>query len=418
MRFVVVLLLASCGSGDRALEDGDRLHLRYWAYEDGTKQWDPTTYFDTALDAECRPLPWSDGLTYCTPDTLEVAYRDDACAKPVGFAEGRTFVRKFTMASERRPSRMYRATDHHVGLDAYWMFDGTACVGPFAGGDFVEVDEVAAVRIDESAPTGDGRVRATTWSTDDGLSAPARFIDTLADSTCVPSPAADGGFECLPTNVIETTVFRDAACTQRLAVVHDTRSGEPFPLVVRTGCGEYFHRGPEVLNFPAYVNSADGCVEIELDPYQITFELGERFPVAQLAQRRAGEARLRPIELDALPTTIAYDSMFDVACEPAAGFGTRCLPRMANGRVSDLARTSTCDALEPFVVAERTTCKPVRFTISQRDRNPVIRLLSEPYGDALYTSVDGACVPAIIDGDVYASNTIVPIEAFAAATRE
>src|SRR5690349_20806897 len=125
MRFVVVLLLASCG-GDSRLADGARLRLHYWTYEDGVRVWDPTTYFDTHLGADCQPRIWSDGHTYCTPNAPVVSFRDAACSEPVGrVPEGdapRAFVREFAMASERRPSRMYRATDRHVEVDQFWLF--------------------------------------------------------------------------------------------------------------------------------------------------------------------------------------------------------------------------------------------------------------------------------------------------------
>ena len=67
-----LLLLAGCGDsldslGPDELRSGTRLELRYWQFADGTRQWDPTTFFDKKLGLDCMPVQRSFGPTYCQP---------------------------------------------------------------------------------------------------------------------------------------------------------------------------------------------------------------------------------------------------------------------------------------------------------------------------------------------------------------
>lgn len=428
MRWVVLLLLASCGSADpHELRDGDRLRLTHWVYEDGTRQWDPSTFFDMEIETECQRAVWSDGHTYCTPVATAIAYADASCSSPVGRVprgapRPYSFLRAFSLNSIKRPSRMFRPTSDREPLAQFWLWDGMTCDGPFdgSGATYLDVEEVAPVRMYEH-DAGEGRIRLTTFSTDDGLWVPEKLVDTMAESACTPAGLPDGSTACVPSTTAETFVFRDAACSENLAISSDGSALPPVARVDSDPCPRFFHVGRSVLNFPAYVKYAS-CEPIELGAVSITHELAAPFPLASLEARIAGDGpRLQAIEVSAgsvaAPATALYDAAIDATCEPTVFETTiRCLPRMRRALTAYYFTTATCDEAIPFLVVERTPCDPpTRFAL----RGRAIITVSEPYAGPIYVRFDGAtCEPYDPGGDVYTTSTIVPVEMFAEARRE
>ena len=437
MRWVSLLLLLGCGDGDPyELRDGWRLELRYWAYEDGTRQWDPTTFFDAAFRLECRLARWSDGHTYCTPVSSPVAYADSTCNAPVGYVRNGTdvpaaFRRDFVMASEQLPSRLYWRGAERTPLAQYWRFEGNNCVGPFEGGDAVyfEVEEVDPVRVRTSAPHGDARLRLSVLSSDDGMQAPASLHDSFLDDECVPTTALDGSTSCSATTTANATYFRDAGCSERaLAVRGNDRRPSAAHVEDELGCRSYYRIGREVSKYPLYYRNGADCLPIELPDSELVYALGEQI-VAPLDQRTVTTGtRLQVIELvDGamhVPAETLFDSQLDTSCERVQiGDISLCVPHMAPGPVATYYQTDTCQGLIYALQLPRRSCEPAPRYVVQSTTGKTLRIreLGEPATEPLF-ELDGSGGCKVVETkpthDLRMVTTDVPLGTFMAAVRE
>nr|MBA3500197.1 hypothetical protein [Deltaproteobacteria bacterium] len=249
MRWLPLLLLLGCSEsiGPYELRSGSRLELRYWHYEDGTRQWDPNVYFDRVLETECALHQRAYGPTFCEPTNGE------------------------------------------------------------------RFQEAELVRVFRHSPIGDGRVRVSMLTTEDGMQAPGRMRDTLVDGDCRITPFADGTIRCLPVTSEIASYFADATCmTPRLALL-GTSSVPPAASVTDqvSFCPSYFRVEREVSKYPLYQSYGDGCIEVELPDSMLVYELGERVEPVLSTRMRMDGARLEAVELVDGSMHVPVDWMFD-----------------------------------------------------------------------------------------------------------
>ncbi len=360
MRFVSLLLLVGCGDntiGDPfALASGWRLELRWLVYEDGARQWDPSSFHDAELGVDCRIRQWSDGHAYCTPEASGVAYGDPSCQIAVGIAPRfavppELFRRDYVRESETIPSRMYRRTSNPGSLGQFWRFQNNACEGPFPGGDydFYEVEDLDVVRIKTTEPLGDGRLGLRMRTSDDGLRIPFGLHDTLVDEDCAAAPLPDGSVACIPGAARRADYFRDPACSEHLLVISQV---EPVPRVASVvddeACQTYYVVGDEQSKFPLYARLAGRCIEVEVPDTDLAFGLAGPLALATLEQRARGGSRLQPIELVNgllhLPGAGVFDADLSQTCQPVPDDGgVRCMPPSAS--VATGYRDAECRSL-------------------------------------------------------------------------
>ena len=432
MRVVLLLLLVGCSASDGGSER--RLHRRYWIYEDGMQQLDPHAFWDTELEAECTPQKWSDGHMYCTPLTSAIAYTDSNCESAVARvaldAEAPEFLlRVYELDTTKVPSRLYRRGEPRNAPTAVWLFDGAECTGPLAaeGALFFDVTAIDPVRVFETEPTGTARLRLSMLETAEGLRVPLALHDTLAESACVPMLADDGTTSCIPTTVANAPVFRDDACTQRLAMAVDSPSP---PLVVRVEgsaaeCPAYYQRGSWVLNSPVFQQFGAQCAPIELSDTQLTYTIAEPFPLASMQRRLGDGARLHTVELSDSDLVVAdaelYDTQLDVACQPAQlDDRVRCIPAMPDVNFGYYYPTSACEEPTKFLEIERRACEPApRFVVQRTQSQYLIHAVGDRYRDPVYIRTNGVdCVPTQPNVELHVPGAVTGTEIFVSARRQ
>src|SRR5436190_7234604 len=138
MRVVWWLLLASCGDNlvpiaPYEARSGDRIKLRTFVYDDGTRQWDPQQFHDAARDERCAPQPWSDGAKYCTPTAMPTVYRDALCTDELGRwlvtqPAPSYFYREFALLGTETISRVYRRGDSTPPPERVFQLTRGSCV--------------------------------------------------------------------------------------------------------------------------------------------------------------------------------------------------------------------------------------------------------------------------------------------------
>ena len=251
MRWLSLLLLLGCSEsiGPYDLRSGSRLELRYWHYEDGTRQWDPSVYYDRALEKECALHQRSYGPTYCEP-TDGQKLSDDELVRvfrhtPIG--DGRVQVSMLTTEDGMQaPGRMFDS-----------VTEGECRITPFA----------------------DGTVRC--------LPTTSGLAEYFADAACTtPRLARLGGLPLPPAASIDDDV---------------------------TYCPTYYRIEREVSKYPLYQRQGDACVEVELPDQMLVYELGERVEPVLATRMQMDGARLEKVELVDGSMHVPPDWLFDPA---------------------------------------------------------------------------------------------------------
>src|SRR5437870_244567 len=91
MRVVVLaLIVAACGDNLQPQDalftglSGSRIKLQWYLYQDGSKQIEPTSYYDTQLHVPCAKTLWDDGIARCTPIADPSVWIDAECTMELG----------------------------------------------------------------------------------------------------------------------------------------------------------------------------------------------------------------------------------------------------------------------------------------------------------------------------------------------
>jgi hypothetical protein len=270
MRWLSLLLLLGCSEsiGPYELRSGSRLELRYWHYEDGTRQWDSGVYFDRVLEKECALHQRSYGPTFCEPTDGEQLPEAELVRvfrhTPIG--DGRVQVSMLTTEDGMQaPGRLY---DARVESDCR--------ITPFA----------------------DGTVRC--------LPTKSEIASYFADAACTTPRLA----------VLGTVPVPPAA-----SITDDV-----------TYCPTYLRVEREVSKYPLYQRQGDACVEIELPDHMLVYELGERVEPVLSTRMQMDGARLERVELVDGSMHVPVDWLFDPAlvdnCERVRFDGfSLCIPK-------------------------------------------------------------------------------------------
>jgi hypothetical protein len=338
MRWMPLLLLLGCSDsiGPYELRSGSRLELRYWHYEDGTRQWDSSVYFDRVLDTECALQQRSYGPTFCAP------------------------------------------TDGRI------------------------IDDSELVRVFRHTPIGDGRVRVSMLTTEDGMQAPGRLHDALVDGECRITRFADGTIRCLPTESELASYFADAACTTPRLAILGTRPLPPAASITDqvSFCPSYFRIEREVSKYPLYQNYGDGCMEVELPDSMLVYELGERVEPVLSTRMHLDGARLEAVELvDGsmhVPVDWLYDPELVKTCERVVFEGfSLCIPKRHYSTLTTYYFDERCQgSFQNGVTVLERTCDTTP-TLFQYMSNNVFKVFElEAPSRPLFAYGSNGCAPA------------------------
>ena len=418
MRFVVVLLLASCGDNTiphtpYEARSGSRIQLEIYAYSDGTRQWDPHAFVDTQRDERCTIARWSDGYTYCTPSSFPTVYADAACVEGelgrwlATEQPPEYFFREYTLPSGEAISRLFtRGEVVAAPATSYEITNGqcveTSSIGwtYYALGAQVRQDELARVkRIDDKDESH--RLALDVYTTDDGLYVPIELgrpllRDRELGGECkVIDQANSPVTTCEPLFATEAELSRDSKCMKRDVLVVEMGVAAPDMLVRDVdGCRTFAHRGAELApeGLALFLAIGENCVSIIPPATSHLFEVGTPFDVPQLQRvHEPTERRLQRVMLTAGTTTVVDSLLFDrelgVDCvRTAVGNGMyRCLPANTLAAVTPYFSDAGC--LQPIELSfvETAACDPgTRFAIDNRGTEPVVRPLVAPFAGRIY----------------------------------
>lgn len=417
-RASLLLLLASCGDNTiphAAYEarGGSRIQLEIYAYDDGTRQWDPSVFVDRERGEQCTVARWSDGYTYCTPPSFPTVYSDAGCVdgelgrwlqtgEPPAY-----FFREHTLPTGEAVSRLFsRGEVVAAPAKTYEITNGRCVETPAIGwtyyalGAQVRQDELARVkRVDDKDESR--RLALDVYTTDDGLYVPIELgrpllRDRELGGECkVIDQANSPVTTCEPLFASEPEFSREMTCAKRDVLVLEAGLEVPDMLVVEEdGCRTFARRGAELepASLSLFLRIGSGCVSIIPPATAHLFEVGEVFDVPQLARtHEPTERRLQRVLLTDGETTVVDSLLFDrelgVDCvRTAIGGGVfRCLPANTLAAVTPYFTDPAC--LDPIQVSlvETGACDPgTRFAIDNRGPEPVVRPLVAPYGGKLY----------------------------------
>jgi len=351
MRRALWLVLAAigCGGSDSGsggsglppfTEDGQlahsgtRLKLRWYVWDDGTAQWEPSQLFDTARGEWCYPRPWDDGVSYCTPGAEDGVFSDAACTTPVvkadpglGYLPAYVAWGNHITDSYDSPYRVAVSSVHAVGdmiatpATVYQIYDGVCAAAPYSGFTYyapgAEVVRSDLVAMGETAPDPAQRLSLIHRTSPDGLDMPYALHDSMLDVDCRPSSRPDvDAAQCEPLGVFPATQFSDLMCTQPLIA---TWGVTPAPLGVLgggvQGCRTLFTTGAAVMPATAY-SAQDICRSYSPNPGVNLFAPDEALALATTTRvlDTAG-TRLQRILFEGLPDARLHDTATGLDCE-------------------------------------------------------------------------------------------------------
>jgi hypothetical protein len=429
MRLAVCITAALIGCGDNLGDpheglSGSRIRIERYVFDDGTRLPITRSFHDAARDERCAPRTWSDGSTYCTPATSELAYRDGYCTMPVGrIATGTTpsyFVRYFRSSTKAWISHLYPAAGKLSIPEYYSLADGATCNGPFpgdAGQSFYELGgELSSadfVRIRRVQPAGEARLGVVRETSDDGLDVAVAIRDRTLGTECMFADHHNASkVACAPAGGVATAYFHDGQCSE-LAV----SSAESPDVIVsdREGCASYFSAGVEVTGDPLYVPAGAACIEVAAPGGQRQFLLGAPLSLAVIDRELRPSARISRIDLVAGSSHMFDELVFDTAlgadCLPEAG---HCRPA-TNSKVLSYFSDAQCVVPLELAFVPNGSCDPTA-PFARTDRGDIHELRA-PYQATIYEiSTGDRCVPFIPPPRMaaYAIDPALSFESFAA----
>ncbi len=426
----LLLIVGFVGCGDNAIphdrfeaRSGDRIKLRWYAYDDGTRQWDPLAFQDTARDERCTVQRWSDGYTYCTPTAMPTVYSDPACTDEMGrwLATQQPpsyFFREYSLIGEDVVSRIYRRADGRSAPETTYELDHGNCVATTSTGwnYFVlgaEVPRETFARVRLLTAIGSERLGLDAYTTDDGLYVPVEherpelFDRTLDDQCRVLDRPNQPTTICEPALVGEAEFSRDPACGSTDLLV--TEASQPVPAVVAAetaGCKSYARRGSEIASVPVFLPIGDACVSVNVPADAHLFEIGGPFdiPVLERRHEETGHRLERILLTDGVTTVVdslLFDTTLGVDCSRVfADAMYRCLPATSLAQVFPYFSDPTCVSPIELAFVETGDCDPAtRFAIDQRGTEPSVRPLVAAYPGRIYEiSTADTCLEYIPGG--------------------
>lgn len=346
IRAFLCVALVACGDNlplDLELEpsSGTRLQLTWALYDDGSRQLDPSAFYDVRLHARCTPQPWIDDVLRCVPDADDVVFQDSACTVAVGRVRTIEKPTHF-LHHERRgdgwvPARVFRAGTEKVELALHWQLRAGACVGPFfppkPAATYFEISgEIGGEELVAFTETelGDDRLALRMRTTEDGVRAPLGLRDRELAIDCAPSASGTGAVACEPLQFADATLFGDPEC--RLPALATATAPAIARVAQPSGCADYHavaaETGPVV-----YQRAGDRCARATLLADQRAFLVGDRLAlpaIERVVEARAGSRLERVLLVDG-ELRFAHDRLHDSAtradCQPVAWKdGLRCIP--------------------------------------------------------------------------------------------
>ncbi|HLL22366.1 MAG TPA: hypothetical protein VK427_09555, partial [Kofleriaceae bacterium] len=356
MRWWWLLLLASCGDNTTTREpyearSGDRIALRTFLYSDGTRQWDPTVYFDRERGERCTIQRWSDGNTYCTPPAVPTVYTEPTC---VDGERGRWlstqapptyFYREYTLIGGEVASRLFGNSGVVAAPAVTYELANGRCVETLADGwTYYALGEPlltdAFARVRHVRAEGTERLGLDVYTTDDGLYVPAQaerplLRDRVLDDECqVVAQPNQPTTACEPRYAGAIELSRDASCATKDVLVTEATTQVPEVIVVETdGCRHYARRGAEIAHVPLFLPLDSSCIAVSPPADAHLFEIGSAFDVPVMTRRSevAPERRLQRVLVSDGQTTVVdsllHDRELGIDCvRTEVGDSFRCLP--------------------------------------------------------------------------------------------
>jgi hypothetical protein len=338
-----LVLLVACGDNladvDDGARSGARLALRWYEFEDGSRQWEAQpgvrfeagvahaseVYFDRVRDEMCAAQPWLDGIVRCTPEVEMIdnkLFRDPQCTSrvtenPEKFRYVADFdpkcdVRRLwhvypvTRVEPRTGSLFFLARDNRC----YEAASSAQDIGVL--GNELAADTFAAL---ESRLEASGRAAIRYRESGDGMRVPLELEDTLL------GPAFVFESRLQPRGSYVVDYYADDSCT--IPVVTET-AGCParFPAVLYGGA---FHLVGDRVTAPLLFTAASGaCAPVPSLPGERDAVAPEATPlVAMTSELGAGAGARKQFSYVTDGTFRARDGkVFD------AKLGTFCAPRL------------------------------------------------------------------------------------------
>lgn len=449
MRWVPLLLLFGCG--DNTLQhdayqarSGERIALRTFAYDDGTKQWDPTTFYDRERMERCTIQRWSDGNTYCTPPAVPTVYSVPNCVEgEIGRwlatqPAPEHFYREFTLIGGEVISRVFRRISEMAPPQfTYEIMNGRCVQTPSEGWTYYSLGEqlesTMFARVKHVSSEGETRLGLDAYTTEDGLYVPLQsdapiLRDRVLDNECrVAARPNATETTCEPVYAGEAEFSRDPACATKDTVVIEATTQVPEVIVTENaGCYSYARRGLEIEHVPLFYPLGPSCVSVNPPADAHLFTVGQPFEVATLARTREeapGRRLQRILASDGATTvvdTLLYDSELGVDCvRTQIGDAFRCLPANTFANVFPYFSDAACTQPIELSLVEQGACDATtKYAIDTRNPEPIVRPLAAPFETPIYEiSTADMCLEFIPPAreKAFTLGPAMPLDAFVAA---
>lgn len=439
-------VVVACGDNRQVTQrfesvSGSRLALEAWLFDDGTRQIDPSAFYDTRLHTRCVAQTWTDGVLRCVPVATMAVYGDAECTTALGVtpamssAEPTHFIGYELVENESIAMRVHRAGARTVAIAEYYERRDGQCVGPLPSPPDVDyyaiTGELAPAEMvaftDEEL--GAGRLGLQVRSSEDGMHVALGVRDRELDLSCAPAAHGDR-FACEPVDLATARMFEDSACTSPVVLA---ASEELPPAVAKVtdpaGCDSYRSVGAEVLP-PLYRRDGDSCVRAPLLSGQRAFALGAEvaLPALERVDDASGERdrRLQTIVLRdtgdvslLFPSELLVDRAIRAECRrELVGDEVRCVPARSVP-VSTLYAAGCTVSTSVALVTAQSCGAPAAFARGTSDEGTLVfHAVGDP-APTLYRFGAAGCEPYIppVGTAIHALGPPLPAETFMRARR-
>jgi hypothetical protein len=374
---------------------GSRLEVHSWS--DGRiRLFD--TMFDSELEVPCRFQVAADGEHRCLPtqepgtDFVTVAFTDAGCQEAVAYVSSASCSEAQSYAVDTpRAGRcdeegpiVYRVGSKVAAPETVfgWLPDGS-CGETLVSGEpqFYALEGVAPtefVSAEIEVVERDEELGVEVFVGSDGSRALNSLHDVARGDTCWPlsvSPSREG--VCLGSMAFATSVYSDAACSERLAPSYECERPDvilAFEQSESTGCAEraFYEVGEGVPSSSVYVEGGPGACRKDEAPYAAEYySLGQ--PMSDLIEvtpTHEGEGRLvlEQYSHDGTaisPSGMLWDQELGVSCWVREFEGEHyCVPT-AQGLSDGINTFADADCTRKIIEVTRSVCDgelpPVRY---------------------------------------------------------
>lgn len=436
---VLAFVLAACGDSitrDSTLEptSGTRLKLEWYLFEDGTRQVEPHTFYDTEMHARCEPRKYADGTTRCLPFADQALYIDATCENVVGRGTDPTiktpthFIGYDRVGDELLPARVLAAGEPREPITEYYEWQDDMCMGPFpTPGDltyYTLTRSYHVLEMHEGVAEGE-HIAARLQLTDDGLRLPVELRDRAREAPCHPEVRTDGSVACAPTTAVPATLFTDAQCTS--AAVVTSELGAAPDTVARldaSGCTSYYAVGAPYAG-QLYEARGDFCAPVAR-PGLRAYEVGPLLdlPILERTVEDEPSRRLQRVTLGDGDFRVLDDRLYDSAiradCQrEVVAHTARCLPVAIAPVITRFKAGCTIET--QFVELPRVSCAPApAFAALGTDEGSEMHAVGGDLTAPVFTFLPGGfCGPYTTPSD-YTAHALGPAlgpDAFARGVR-